>query len=111
MKPHIDIKIACLSSASFFNVLVEQALKQLPREKVQVGTKCGIAGFNASGMLVKGTPDYMRVCCEASLQRLAVDYIDLDYQHRIDQSVPIEETVCICWSFTVLCSLKYMHSA
>jgi aryl-alcohol dehydrogenase-like predicted oxidoreductase len=76
-----------------------------------VGTKCGIAGFNASGMLVKGNPDYMRACCEASLQRLAVDYIDLDYQHRIDQSVPIEETVCICWSFTVLFSLKYMHSA
>jgi aryl-alcohol dehydrogenase-like predicted oxidoreductase len=100
-----------------FNVLVEQALNstpvalQLPREKVQVGTKCGIAGFNASGMLVKGTPDYMRACCEASLQRLAVDYIDQDYQHRIDQSVPIEETVCICWSFTVLFSLKYMHSA
>jgi len=45
---------------------------------------------------VKGTPDYVRACCEASLQRLAVDYIDIYYQHRIDQSVPIEETVCIC---------------
>ncbi|KAF0923676.1 hypothetical protein E2562_006653 [Oryza meyeriana var. granulata] len=74
-------------------VLLGKALKQLPREKVQVATKCGIAGFDANGMLVKGTPDYVRACCEASLERLAVDYIDLYYQHRIDQSVPIEETM------------------
>jgi aryl-alcohol dehydrogenase-like predicted oxidoreductase len=60
-----------------------------------VATKFGIAGFDANGMLVKGTPDYVRACCEASLERLAVDYIDLYYQHRIDQSVPIEETVCM----------------
>ncbi|XP_035819786.1 putative oxidoreductase, aldo/keto reductase family protein isoform X1 [Zea mays] len=61
--------------------------------KVQIATKCGIAGFDASGMRVKGTPDYVRACCEASLQRLATDYIDIYYQHRIDQSVPIEETM------------------
>lgn len=66
-------------------VLLGKALKQLPREKVQVATKFGIAGFDANGMLVKGTPDYVRACCEASLERLAVDYIDLYYQHRIDQ--------------------------
>ncbi|PAN47235.1 hypothetical protein PAHAL_9G243800 [Panicum hallii] len=74
-------------------VLLGKALKHFPREKVQVATKCGIAGFDVSGMRVKGTPDYVRACCEASLQRLAVDYIDLYYQHRIDQSVPIEETM------------------
>ncbi|XP_015697450.1 probable aldo-keto reductase 1 [Oryza brachyantha] len=74
-------------------VLLGKVLKQLPREKVQVATKFGIAGFDANGMLVKGTPDYVRACCEASLERLAVDYIDLYYQHRIDQSVPIEETM------------------
>ncbi|KQJ96744.1 hypothetical protein BRADI_3g26900v3 [Brachypodium distachyon] len=44
-------------------------------------------------MVVKGTPDYVRACCEASLARLGVDYIDLYFQHRIDQSVPIEETM------------------
>jgi len=77
-------------------VLLGKALKHFPREKVQVATKFGIAGFDVSGMRVKGTPDYVRACCEASLQRLAVDYIDLYYQHRIDQSVPIEETVRIC---------------
>lgn len=42
---------------------------------------------------VKGTPEYVRQCCEASLKRLDIDYIDLYYQHRVDTSVPIEETV------------------
>ncbi|PHT38910.1 putative aldo-keto reductase 1 [Capsicum baccatum] len=39
-----------------------------------------------------GTPQYVRQCCEESLKRLDVDYIDLYYQHRTDTSVPIEET-------------------
>ncbi|ONI26397.1 hypothetical protein PRUPE_1G022200 [Prunus persica] len=42
---------------------------------------------------VKGTPEYVRACCEASLKRLAVSYIDLYYQHRVDVSVPIEDTI------------------
>ncbi|PNT67392.1 hypothetical protein BRADI_3g26900v3 [Brachypodium distachyon] len=74
-------------------ILLGKALKQVPRQSVQVATKCGIAGFDISGMVVKGTPDYVRACCEASLARLGVDYIDLYFQHRIDQSVPIEETM------------------
>ena len=44
-------------------------------------------------MTVKGTPGYVRSCCEASLKRLDIDYIDLYYQHRTDTSTPIEETV------------------
>ncbi|XVE89864.1 hypothetical protein DITRI_Ditri20bG0028900 [Diplodiscus trichospermus] len=74
-------------------VLVGKALKQLPREKVQLATKFGIAGMTATGMIVKGSPEYIRSCCEASLKRLDVDYIDLYYQHRVDTSVPIEETM------------------
>lgn len=42
---------------------------------------------------VKGSPDYVRQACEASLTRLGVDVIDLYYQHRVDDKVPIEETV------------------
>ena len=69
-------------------------MKQLPREKIQLATKFGIAGRGpGGGMLAKGTPEYVRACCEASLKRLDVDYIDLYYQHRVDKSVPIEETV------------------
>lgn len=96
LETHFGTQIVDFSSVSYKGIFVEQALKHLPREKVQIATKFGIAGFDVSGMLVKGTPDYVRACCEASLQRLAVDYIDLYYQHRVDQSVPIEQTVCIC---------------
>jgi aryl-alcohol dehydrogenase-like predicted oxidoreductase len=42
---------------------------------------------------VSGKPDYVRKCCDASLKRLGVERIDLYYQHRVDPSVPIEETV------------------
>jgi len=74
-------------------LLVGKALKQLPREKVQLATKFGVAGIDDNGIKVKGTPEYVRSCCEASLTRLGVDYIDLYYQHRIDTSIPIEDTM------------------
>ncbi|KAG4916944.1 hypothetical protein JHK87_054501 [Glycine soja] len=74
-------------------IVVGKALKQLPREKIQIATKFGITKIDSSGMFVKGTPEYARSCCEASLKRLGVEYIDLYYQHRVDLSVPIEETI------------------
>lgn len=49
--------------------------------------------MEANNVIVNGTPEYVRSCCEGSLQRLGVDYIDLYYQHRIDTTVPIEDTV------------------
>ena len=70
-----------------------KALKQLPRENIQLATKFGIIRVEASKMVVKGNPEYVRSCCEASLKRLGVEYIDLYYQHRVDTSIPIEETV------------------
>eukprot|EP00262_Sarcandra_glabra_P015294 TRINITY_DN467_c0_g1_i2.p1 TRINITY_DN467_c0_g1~~TRINITY_DN467_c0_g1_i2.p1 ORF type:complete len:344 (+),score=61.27 TRINITY_DN467_c0_g1_i2:94-1125(+) len=74
-------------------ILMGKALKQLPREKIQLATKFGISLGEGGKMVIKGTPEYVRKCCEASLERLNVDYIDLYYQHRVDQSVPIEDTV------------------
>ncbi|KAH9754034.1 Aldo ket red domain-containing protein [Citrus sinensis] len=74
-------------------ILLGKAFKMLPREKVQIATKFGVVGLRDNGVIVKGTPDYVRLCCEASLKRLDVDYIDLYYQHRVDTSVPIEETI------------------
>lgn len=68
-------------------------MKQLPRENIQLATKFGIIRVEGSKMVVKGTPEYVRSCCEASLKRLGVEYIDLYYQHRVDTSIPIEETV------------------
>ncbi|XVE81678.1 hypothetical protein DITRI_Ditri15bG0084500 [Diplodiscus trichospermus] len=74
-------------------ILVGKALKQLPRDKVQLATKFGILRLERFNFGVKGTPEYVRKCCEASLKRLDVDYIDLYYQHRVDTSVPIEDTM------------------
>ncbi|XP_057491993.1 perakine reductase-like [Actinidia eriantha] len=73
-------------------ILVGKALKQLPREKIELATKFGVVKIETT-FEVKGTPEYVRSCCEASLRRLGVDYIDLFYVHRIDTSVPIEETM------------------
>lgn len=84
-----------------------QALKQLPREKIQLATKFGITGLGDDGcMLVKGTPDYVRSCCEGSLKRLDVDYIDLYFQHRVDTSVPIEDTVSDILPISPITKLK-----
>ncbi|XP_050218503.1 LOW QUALITY PROTEIN: perakine reductase-like [Mercurialis annua] len=74
-------------------IMVGKALKNLPREKVELATKFGIKRLKGLQFEVIGTPEYVRQCCEASLKRLDVDYIDLYYQHRVDSSVPIEDTM------------------
>ncbi|XP_038970235.1 probable aldo-keto reductase 1 [Phoenix dactylifera] len=74
-------------------ILIGKALKQLPREKIQLATKFGIVGVDQTGFVVNGRPEYVRACCEASLERLGVEYIDLYYQHRVDKTVPIEDTM------------------
>ena len=43
-------------------------------------------------MRINGRPEYVRSACDASLERLGVDHIDLYYQHRVDRSVPVEDT-------------------
>ena len=58
-----------------------------------MATKFGIVRSEGFAFGINGTPEYVRACCEASLKRLDVDYIDLYYQHRVDVSVPIEDTV------------------
>jgi aryl-alcohol dehydrogenase-like predicted oxidoreductase len=68
------------------------------REQVFLATKFGIRlepgeGGGPPRRSVDGSPQYVREACEGSLQRLGVDHIDLYYQHRVDPSTPIEETV------------------
>jgi aryl-alcohol dehydrogenase-like predicted oxidoreductase len=73
--------------------LVGRALKGR-RDQVVLATKFGnMRGEDGSFLGVCGRPDYVRTCCDASLKRLGTDRIDLYYQHRVDRSVPIEETV------------------
>jgi len=64
------------------------------RDKVFLATKFGNERSEAGEFIgINGKPDYVRAACDASLKRLGVDHIDLYYQHRVDRSVPIEETV------------------
>ena len=63
------------------------------RADVVLATKFGNErGVDGSFKGVNGRPDYVKAACNASLQRLGIDYIDLYYQHRVDRNVPIEET-------------------
>ncbi len=63
------------------------------RDKVVLATKFGQTQRPGGANGVNGRPEYVKQACEASLKRLGVDVIDLYYQHRVDPSVPIEETV------------------
>jgi len=74
--------------------LVGKALKGR-RDQAFVATKFGIVRdpANPARRGADGRPEYVRACCDASLKRLGIDTIDLYYQHRVDKSVPIEETV------------------
>ena len=74
--------------------LVGKALKG-KRDQAIIATKFGILRDPANAMLrgISGKPDYVKAACEASLQRLGVDVIDLYYQHRVDATTPIEDTV------------------
>ena len=64
------------------------------RDEVQLATKFGNErNPDGSWVGINGSPDYVRSACDASLERLGVDHLDLYYQHRVDTTVPIEETV------------------
>ena len=64
------------------------------RDEVVLATKFGnVRAPDGTRVGINGRPEYVRAACDASLQRLGVDHIDLYYQHRVDRTVPIEETV------------------
>jgi aryl-alcohol dehydrogenase-like predicted oxidoreductase len=64
------------------------------RDEYVIATKFGnVRGEDGSFQGVNGRPEYVHSACDASLRRLGVDHIDLYYQHRVDKTVPIEETV------------------
>jgi len=63
------------------------------RDRVVLATKFGRTFGTAAARGVNGRPEYVRSACDASLKRLGIEVIDLYYQHRVDKTVPIEETV------------------
>src|SRR5712671_6245923 len=74
-------------------LLVGKAIKGR-RDQVVLATKFGNERReDGSFVRINGRPEYVRAACDGSLRRLGVDYIDLYYQHRVDPTVPIEETV------------------
>ncbi|KAK9291601.1 hypothetical protein L1049_019550 [Liquidambar formosana] len=99
IKHAFEIGITFFDTPDFYGpntaneILIGKALKQLPRENVQLATKFGVVKFDMSDVVVNGSLEYARTCYEANLKRLSVDYIDLYYQHRIDTPIPIEETM------------------
>ncbi|MCU1460462.1 MAG: oxidoreductase, aldo/keto reductase family protein [Acidimicrobiales bacterium] len=94
----VELGVTLFDTANVYGMghnetLVGRALAGF-REDVIIATKFGIAGRNELGApLADGRPEYVHECCEASLRRLGIDHIDLYYQHRVDKTVPIEDTV------------------
>ena len=94
----LELGVNFLDTADMYGVgrneeLVGRALGDR-RAQVVLATKFGnVRGADGSFLGVNGRPEYVRAACDASLQRLGVDVIDLYYQHRVDPQVPIEETV------------------
>jgi aryl-alcohol dehydrogenase-like predicted oxidoreductase len=94
----IDLGINFFDTADMYGpfkneILVGKALQKY-RDRVVIATKFGNErAEDGSFIRINGSPDYVRSACENSLQRLNIDYIDLYYIHRVDTTVPIEETV------------------
>ena len=94
----LDLGINFLDTADIYGPftnerLVGRAIRDR-RDEVVLATKFGnVRGEDGSFLGINGSPEYVRRACDASLQRLQVDTIDLYYQHRVDTKVPIEETV------------------
>jgi len=94
----IDLGVTLLDTADMYGPLTNERLvgKAIEgrRDEVNIATKFGIQREEDGTMLgINGKPEYVRSACDASLQRLGVDHIDLYYQHRVDPETPIEETV------------------
>jgi aryl-alcohol dehydrogenase-like predicted oxidoreductase len=93
----LDLGVTFLDTADMYGPftnerLVGQAIAGR-RDEVVLATKFGNErGVDGSYRGVNGRPEYVRAACDASLQRLGVDVIDLYYQHRVDTKVPIEDT-------------------
>jgi aryl-alcohol dehydrogenase-like predicted oxidoreductase len=73
--------------------LLGRFLREVPRKSVVVATKFGFRITDGKITGVDSSPENVRRACDASLKRLGMETIDLYYQHRVDPSVPIEETV------------------
>jgi aryl-alcohol dehydrogenase-like predicted oxidoreductase len=94
----LDLGVTFLDTADMYGPFTNEKLigKAIRgrRDEVVLATKFGnMRGEQGEFLGISGQPDYVRKACDASLQRLGVDVIDLYYQHRVDTKTPIEETI------------------
>jgi aryl-alcohol dehydrogenase-like predicted oxidoreductase len=94
----IELGVTFLDTADMYGPFTNERLVgrgiRSRREEVVLATKFGNERReDGSWVGVNGKPEYVKRACDASLERLGVDTIDLYYQHRVDPEVPIEETV------------------
>ena len=94
----LDLGVSFLDTADMYGPFTNERLVGRAiaghRDDVVVATKFGNQRReDGSWVRINGTPEYVHSACDASLQRLGVDHLDLYYQHRVDKTVPIEETV------------------
>src|SRR6267143_22885 len=109
----LELGVTLLDTADIYGPftneqLVGEAIRSR-RQGVVLATKFGnVRGADGSFQGVNGRPEYVRQSCDASLKRLGVDYIDLYYQHRVDRTVPIEETVGAMADLVHLGKVRYL---
>jgi aryl-alcohol dehydrogenase-like predicted oxidoreductase len=94
----LDLGVTLLDTADMYGPFTNERLvgKAIAgrRDEIELATKFGNERRpDGSWVGINGRPEYVRSACDASLERLGVETIDLYYQHRVDANVPIEETV------------------
>ena len=94
----LDLGVTFLDTADMYGPFTNEQLVGRAiagrRAEVQLATKFGNERLpDGTRVRINGTPEYVHAACDASLGRLGVDHLDLYYQHRVDKTVPIEETV------------------
>jgi aryl-alcohol dehydrogenase-like predicted oxidoreductase len=92
----LDLGMAFLDTADVYGLTANERLVGRAiagrRDEVVLATKFGNQRLADDSRVINGKPAYVRQACDASLERLGVDHIDLYYQHRVDRTVPVEET-------------------
>ena len=93
----LDLGVTFLDTADMYGPFTNERLVGRAiagrRDEVVLATKFGNERLpDGTRLGINGRPDYVRSACDASLQRLGVDHVDLYYQHRVDRQTPVEET-------------------
>jgi aryl-alcohol dehydrogenase-like predicted oxidoreductase len=109
----LDIGVNFMDTADMYGPFTNESLLGQAiagrRHEVIVATKFGNErGTEGSWLGVNGKPEYVRSSCDSSLKRLGIDHIDLYYQHRVDRSVPIEETWGAMKDLVLAGKVKYL---